>query len=494
MVNVNLTGDVFTKKAPSKDSSYGSVNSGPWIGIVKQNSDPEKMGRLAVTIPNLTKSPEAKANELIICEYLTPFYGAKSNAVTNADDPTNYDTSQHSYGFWAVPPDIDSRVLVIFAEGKISNAFWIGCVQDANTNHMVPGIASSTQTGTDTKETVYGTDNVPAGEINRKAWNQSGGNYENIKKPIHPMAETLRAQGLIQDTVRGTTSSSARRESPSQVFGMSTPGPVDKTKPTKQQGPIDSLKDEYVTRKSGHTFVMDDGDENGDNHLVRLRSSSGHQILLHDTEGCVYIANASGEAWLEFASNGTIDIYAGAGLNVRSAMNMNFHSDANISFYAGEQIKFKATDKLVLDGSRVQVLSDNDIMLHAEAGTISLKSPTNSIISYAGKGQQHHAGGRIDHAGTEVHMNSVAANADIISHLIRTDMQATDIAGTNTLVVPIADVNTATKGLAVPLRSEPGLNQTMDGMRVPTHEPFAEHFGLKNGLSMFSGAGSQPWR
>ena len=33
-------------------------------------------------------------------------------------------------------------------------------------------------------------------------------------------------QGLVQDNVRGTTSSSARRESPSAVFGISTPGRV----------------------------------------------------------------------------------------------------------------------------------------------------------------------------------------------------------------------------------------------------------------------------
>mgnify|MGYP004173768169 CR=1 FL=1 len=36
-------------------------------------------------------------------------------------------------------------------------------------------------------------------------------------------------QGLANDNVRGNTTSSARRESPSQVFGISTPGPLDKT-------------------------------------------------------------------------------------------------------------------------------------------------------------------------------------------------------------------------------------------------------------------------
>lgn len=501
--NIHLTGDVFTKKAPDKDTSYGKVNAGPYIGIVKQNKDPEKMGRLAVVIPNLAKAPNTKANELIICEYLAPFYGAKSLDITKAERPYNFDESQHSYGMWMVPPDIDTRVLVIFAEGKISNAFWIGCVMDSYTNHMTPGIAASKGTSVDTedpgqaeslKEQVYGTDYVPAGEANRKHWNRSGGLYENIKKPIHPLAETLRKQGLIGDTVRGTTSSSARRESPSNVFGISTPGPVDTTKGTNQLGPTDSLEDLHTSRRSGHTFVMDDGDGNGENQLVRIRTSSGHQLLMHDTEGCVYIANGSGEAWMEFSSNGTIDIYSGASINVRASTNMNFHSDANMNFYADGEIKMKAGGKLVLDGSRIQALSDNDIMLHAENGALSLKAPKSNIISYAGTGQQHHAGGRIDHAGTEVHMNSVAADEQIVSHLIRTDMQSTEPAGTNTLVVPIADVNTALKGFAQPLKSQPNQNDTMDGMRVPTHEPYAEHFGKKKGLKMFTGKGKQPWK
>jgi len=78
--------------------------------------------------------------------------------------------------------------------------------------------------------------------------------------------------------------------------------------------------------------------------------------------------------------------------------------------------------------------------------------------------------------------------------MIRTDMQSTDPSGTNTLVVPIADVNTSLKGLAQPLKSSPLANDSMDGMRVPTHEPYAEHFGKKVGLKMFTGAGKQPWK
>ena len=41
---------------------------------------------------------------------------------------------------------------------------------------------------------------------------------------IHTLHIPIVKQGLIKDTVRGTTTAGARRESPSQVYGILTPG------------------------------------------------------------------------------------------------------------------------------------------------------------------------------------------------------------------------------------------------------------------------------
>ena len=124
-------------------------------------------------------------------------------------------------------------------------------------------------------------------------------NYDATPKPIHPFAETLLKQGLSADDMRGNTSSSARRESPSQVFGISTPGRKDIGTTKQPVGAKDSGATDHVVRKTGHTFVMDDGAEDGTNQLTRLRTASGHQLLMHDTEGVVYIANGSGNAYIE---------------------------------------------------------------------------------------------------------------------------------------------------------------------------------------------------
>ena len=418
-----LTGHASTQRSPSDDQSYTKIDPGPYVAIVKDNVDLDKMGRLRVVIPSLAGFATVNDNELITVEYLAPFYGAKSPLAVKGSGVASFDDSQHSYGMWMVPPDIDTRVLVIFAEGEIKQGFWMGCIQDPFINHMVPGIASSTDTFSPassyddviTKQTTYGTDNVPAGEINRSLFADNGQNIDRLKKPIHPFAETLRQQGLIQDNIRGNTSSSARRESPSQVFGISTPGRIKPGTVKSKLGPKDKSVDTLTVRETGHTFVLDDGDTNGDNQLVRLRSSSGHQILLNDSAGVVYIANGSGNAWMEFSANGSIDIYSSGSVSMRSAGDMNFHSDANINMFARNQIKMSAASKLVLDGANIQQHADFDIQLQATGGTISSKAVSGKIVSYAASGQTHHTSGRHDLTGREVHFNSVAIDPNIVA-------------------------------------------------------------------------------
>ena len=153
-----------------------------------------------------------------------------------------------------------------------------GIASSKNTNDALDGTFEGADAGfQDDKQSKYGTTNVPSGELNRNRQGAlQGGNYESIPKAIHPLADVLVKQGLSTDDVRGNTSSSSRRESPSQVFGISTPGPKDEKTTKVNVGTRDAGQQDFVTRKIGHTFVMDDGDVNGDNQLTRLRLSLIH--------------------------------------------------------------------------------------------------------------------------------------------------------------------------------------------------------------------------
>jgi hypothetical protein len=420
-----LKGDASTAKAPGKDQSWALSHPGPYIGTVKGNKDPARMGRLSVLIPSLAQTDNGTEDQLISCEYLSPFYGAKGIR-HNIPGSTEYEHSQHSYGFWAVPPDLETKVLVIFAEGKMNQAFWIGCVQDPFTNHMTPGIASSTNThdsgdgtfeGADAgfqedKKSTYGSDNVPAGELNRMSERALlNNNYESHPKPIHPFADILVKQGLGADDIRGNTSSSARRESPSQVFGISTPGRKDTGTTKEQVGAKDSGATDYVVRTPGHTFTMDDGAVDGTNQLTRLRTASGHQLLMHDTDGIVYIANGSGNAWIEMNRDGKIDLYSGVGgINIRTQGDFNLHSDANINMHAAGSIRMGAETDMVQSASAMFNLGDKGIFNASHAGSIR-DYARDGLSSFTEGVQLHGAGGAIHLAGSQVHMNSTGASS-----------------------------------------------------------------------------------
>jgi len=406
------------------DKSWTITNPGPYLGIVKGNKDPARMGRLKVHIPSMTKTSDPSDQQLVTCDYLMPFYGTKGEQYAKGAG-TGYADSQHSYGFWAVPPDIGTKVLVIFAEGKLEQAYWIGCVQDPFTNHMTPGIASSTNTndaldGTfegpdagyqDDKQSKYGTKNVPSGELNR---NRQGAlqndNYESIPKPIHPFADTLLKQGLSADDIRGNTSSSARRETPSQVFGISTPGRLDTSTTKENVGAKDSIAQEYVTRKTGHTFVMDDGAEDGTNQLTRLRTASGHQLLMHDTDGVVYLANGSGKAFIEMDRDGTISVYSDGGINMRTGRDFNLHSETNINFHAKGTINFTSENHLALNAEGyLFAMGEKGVFSSAQKGAVRHYG-RDGISTYTEATQLHGAKGRIDLAGSQVHLNSINAS------------------------------------------------------------------------------------
>lgn len=474
---IKNSGDAANKNREIRNTDYTAKDAGPWLGIVKDNVDPSGMGTLKVLIPARGASGEkGRDGNLVTCRYLNPFYGVKSQAGIDPTQPANYEATQHSYGMWFTPPDIDTEVMVIFVEGKDTKAFWIGCVMEPYMNHMIPGIASSTNTFSDdvsdfgqSKEKIYGSDNLPAGEFNRTLYNneQSGRGFDQ-KKPIHPFTKRLSEQGLITDTVRGTTSSSARRESPSNVYGISTPGPIKRdSKKFSKVGPIDKQKTVKLTRDPGHTFVMDDGDANGNNHLVRLRTSTGHQILMHDTEGVIYIANGSGNAWMEFDKSGRIDVYSADSINLRSTTNFNIHSDAGINLYAKDKVKIRGKNGVVLDGANIINYADKDIKNQATKGNVTTRAGEN-IYSYADGLQHHNAQGRLDLSAGQVHFNSYSVSATGTPLQLRTKYYEAD--GTNTLEEKFDDVLTVNKKSI--LTRTPGSNDTMSGMgQMPTHEP-----------------------
>lgn len=407
----------------SFNEKYVDNDPGPYIATVKVTNDPLRMGRLGVNIPALSLTTNPGPEQIIWCHYLSPFYGAKSINAVSEIDPYLYKETQHSYGMWAVPPDIDTDVLVIFAKGEQSNnnAFWIGCIQKPLVNQQVPGNGASVNTSKaaelqESSETSkladYGTEFLPAGEKNQRMYADGEvlQSLNNWKYPINDvLADQLKSQGLVQDTARGTTSSSARRESPSRVFGINTPGRI-RTDSRELNIGLNNAKIK-PDRNPGHSFVMDDGAADGTNQLTRLRSASGHQLLMNDSEGVVYIANASGKSFIEMDADGTISVYSDGGINMRTEQDFNLHSDMNINFHAKGQINFTSEGNLALNSEGyLYAMGEKGILNSSQSGSVRHYAK-DGITSFTDGVQLHGASGRIDLAGSQVHFNSVGASS-----------------------------------------------------------------------------------
>lgn len=410
---------------PIETRTRGTLQGpGPYLARITNLLDPSYMGAIEVAIEKGFVASIDVQSQTYIAQQLSPFYGV-TNVQYEGTDPRNFDDVQKSYGMWFIPPDVGTQVLIIFLDGDPNQCYWIGCVADKFQNHMIPGIAASQDAYmTPEQELKYGTKNVPVAEFHKRSI-KTQLNPNSQKKPIHPFADRLLAQGLLLDNVRGVTSSSARREVPSTVFGISTPGPID---PNGKKGLVGyQIKTNVpVSRLGGTQFVMDDGDASGQNELVRIRTRTGHQILMHNSSDLIYIANSKGTAWIELTSNGKIDVYAQDSVSIHTEADFNFRADRDINLEAGRNININALSGIEMNcvdrfylmcnkdgkisfGGNANLLASNELRLQS-GGTTNVSSGDSMKLT-ASANMNVGAGGNILLSGAQVHSNGPAAQA-----------------------------------------------------------------------------------
>lgn len=389
-------GTKIEKSYRKEEAPATRIDPYPYIGIVKNNVDPTRCGRMQIWIPDLGGNQDDPQNWRTV-SYASPFMGTTN--VKSSSTQNSFDQSPQTYGMWMVPPDIGVEVIVIFIAGDLMRGYWIACTNTNLSRHMLPGMASSTRVdptfaSSPIKKGLIAGEQYPVTEFNpREAVDLV--NFKNLPKPIHEeQFYILKNQGLDRDTTRGTITSSSQRETPSNVFGISTPGRPYKNDPAKDPLFNEKVKtgkltqDDYAvsTRKGGHTFVMDDGGAtNGIDQLIRLRTSAGHQILMHDSENSMYIANADGTVWIELGSAGQLDIFSQGGLNLRTQGSINMHADKNINMHAGGKFSVRAENKMQFDAAKFNVLTGSGGVHLQTTGKFECKSGGNFNVDAAGK-------------------------------------------------------------------------------------------------------------
>ena len=446
---------------------------GPYIGIVVNNVDNTRSGRLQVYIeefgsvdkdglPNLTDTTLWRT-----VSYCPPFYGSTAQSGTSTGYGT-YPGNRNSYGMWFTPPDIGVSVLCFFVAGDPTQGYYVGCIPEPGINHMIPAIGSASNyvPGNPTQENYFvNTSLLPVTEINEE--NNAVNNapkFYNAPKPVQSVvAAILFQQGLNRDPVRGPIRSSSQRESPSNVYGISTPGkPIyqggldPKTIQAKLESGTVQIQDiNVIGRQGGHTFVMDDGDLTGQDALVRIRTAKGHQITMSDDGDCFYITHANGQTWIELGKAGTLDVFSTNSVNVRTQGTLNLHADQDINMFAGGSIRLKAKTALRLEGdAAVGIYSDTTIAMYSKS---SLSMRSDGTLALQSKSGAWSGGGNLNFTAKVINLNSGGA-------LPTTAVQS--MTG-----YKLADtVFVANQGWT----PEPGQLETIV-TRAPTHEPYPYH-------------------
>ena len=464
--------EIRPAEMPSDDTA--KLTGMPQLAKVVGHYDPTFMGKLQVEILREGAGNSPTQSQVQTVEMITPFYSTTSPDYIS-ETPDDYNNTQKSAGMWFVPPDVGTTVVVIFINGNPKRGYWLGCVPDNLINFMVPGYASTSFNVSDTK--TVDPERIPVAEVNKKVNEFPSVEASKLPKPEHPFAKMLKDQGLLEDDTRGITTSSARREAPSAVFGFNTPGPIDKQEGAKK-GPRGTkeglIPDAFVSRLGGSSFVMDDGDdkflrkktpsegppeyvaieqgeEDGNvtiphNELVRIRTRTGHQILLHNSEDLIYITNSRGTAWVELTSDGKIDIYAQDSISIRTENDFNFYANRDINLEAGRNFNVKATNRTQIESG----------------GNTNLVVGGDGKITVSGKFDLNSGGTNKFTSGGDCHI--LAANTGIDGGNINLNSGVATAAASAS---PLSTFNNVTEKDGTTIKSIM--------LRVPTTEPYPHH-------------------
>lgn len=286
-----------------------NVINGVFLGTVTSVTDSIYSGTIRVHIPEFGAELGSSDRAILLC---TP-YGGVTQPLDASSDPTAYGGEDadgnessvggtpKSYGMWPQPPAIGTEVLVAFTSSR-EEGFLIGATIGKDRNHMMGGRASAES---------YLPGLAPVGEKNPYDLNDP-----DIKPADLEGVDVLLEQGLLADFARGHSMSSARRESPSGVFG--------------------------ITTINGHVFTMDDGNIQGMSRNIRLKSRGGAQILLDDTNKMIFVNNHNGSAWIEIDELGRIDVYSKGSISMHTEDDFNLHAKGNINMQADQGVNIRS--------------------------------------------------------------------------------------------------------------------------------------------------------
>lgn len=364
-------------------------NSFPYltVGTVVDTNDPQEQGRIKASCPLLGDLADKEIEDIPWALYMTPFGGSTGDLARGANSELSTTTTDVAYGFWG-RPKVGAQVIICCLDGNPMFRVCIGCVYAPFTPHTMPHGRFTIQdssvldgTGSQKPDGPYSSQEgviLPTYNNFQSAFNQNIANSKewqtrvadytvsaldprNVEQVYSRLADdkdiaydgTSFKQGYAIDrNILGkTTSPITGKVYDSQTYSFSTPG--------------------------FHAMSMDDREENC---RMRFRTTSGHQIILDDTNERIYISTAKGENWVEMDQNGNIDIHSERRVSIHAAKDINFTTEETFRVHATKGIHLYSGDETRIHSIKdIHIRTEQNIRQHA-AQTVKVQSDTDMHI------------------------------------------------------------------------------------------------------------------
>ena len=332
-----------------------SRESGLTYGIVVDTDDPQQNNRVRVACPSLGDDPNPTTMNVENIPWArlgSPLAGTMSQGYRGVNAQVQADTG---YGFTGVPK-VGTEVVVAIIDSNPGNRVVLCCVQDQSGGTAMPhGRFSSDGGYPDGPLALDGSQIQPLYDNLTAAFSGPFGGRDSFEYMSRGTDYTFAAFRGEAKNARQTndddedvtiTEADGREINYTQGYGADRIG--------AKNGTVVNDKKKYDpqtyswTTPGFHAISMDDRVQNC---RMRFRSTTGHQIILDDTNERIYISSFKGKNWVEMDAAGNIDI----------------HSDTRISIHAAKDINLTSEETIRLSSKDVHIRAQNELRMYSNA-------------------------------------------------------------------------------------------------------------------------------
>lgn len=363
-------------KASRAQSEKNGANRGITSGFVVDNDDPQQNGRVRVCCPTWGDDPNPTTMNVQNIPWArmgSPFAGTMTQGYRGVDAKIEGETG---HGFMAVPK-VGTDVVVAVLDDNPGMRVVIACMQHQSGgtamphgrfqssgsypdgplaldgSHIQPLYDNYTQmfsgpyaSGRQSFEWMSRGVDYTFGGFRGEAKNARQADDDNEDVSISEAdGHTIQyTQGYGADRVgdQASVANNSSRKYDPQVYAWTSPG--------------------------FHGISMDDRVENC---RMRFRTTTGHQIVLDDTNERIYISSFKGKNWIEMDASGNVDVHSDTRVNIHAANDINLTSEQTIRL-ASKDIHFRAQNEI-----RMFSFADTHLISNAN---IRVKSTQSTMV------------------------------------------------------------------------------------------------------------------